>query len=229
MAESGIVAADPAALEVADTVARHILELAGPLRIEVAHTDAELEAIFRLRFQVASEMGWIAPGEAPDGLERDSYDDDAIHIGAWDGERLVGTQRLVFPAPGRPMPLEEAFELEIEPRGQVVQADRTAIARSHRGDRRHLLLAGLMSRSWLEWRSRGFHRCTGAITEPLVHVYREVGLDVEVLGEAREYWGELRSPARFDVLAAVGRLTDLWVNPIGSPRQPARERSSDVR
>lgn len=193
-------------------MARHILDLVAPLRVEVACAEDELDTIYRLRFQVASEMGWISVDSGSGGLEKDAYDDDAAHVGAWDGAQLVGTQRIIFPAPGRPLPLEQAFGLKIEPQGEVVHADRTAIAREYRGDDRHVLLAALMSRSWLEWRSRGFHHCTGVITPPLEQVYRDIGLDLEILGEAREYCGELRSPARFNILAAADRLTDAWAS-----------------
>jgi N-acyl-L-homoserine lactone synthetase len=208
--KSPTLVAEAANLRAVDAAARRILELAAPLRLEVAHRAADLEAIYRLRFQVASEMGWIESKDASDGLEKDAYDHDAVHVGAWDSERLVGTQRIVFPAPGRRLPLEDAFGLEIEPRGQVVHADRTAIARSHRGDRRHVPLAALMSRSWLESRARGFHQCTGILTDPVLRVYRDVGLEVEILGEAREYCGEPRFPARFNILAAADRLTERW-------------------
>lgn len=204
---SAAVAETPAALEAADALARQILELAAPFRVEVARAKDELEAIYRLRFEVASEMGWISADEASDRLEKDAYDDDAAHVGAWDGGQLVGTQRIVFPVPGRLLPLEKAFGLKIEPQGQVVHADRIAIAREYRGDHSHLLLAATMSRSWLEWRSRGFHHCTGVVTPPLERVYRDFGLEVEILGEAREYCGELRSPARFHVVAAAIRET----------------------
>lgn len=205
------VSSEPVAgrLEVADAVASRILELAAPLRVDVARTQAEIDEIYRLRFAVASEKGWIDAGG--DGRERDDYDDDALHVGAWDGGRLVGTQRTLFPAPGRTLPLERAFRVEIEPRDEFVHADRTAIARDYRGDGRHVLLAALMARSWLAWRSRGFHRCTGVVTEPLLKVYREVGLEVELLGEPTEYCGELRSPALFDVPASANRLAGVWL------------------
>lgn len=210
MSETVSEPADSVALEAADALARNVIELAAPLRVDVARCGEELDAIYRLRFQVASEMGWIRAGECSDGLEKDDYDDDAVHVGAWDGGQLVGTQRTVFPAPGRSLPLERSFGLKLEPHGQVVHADRTAIARGYRGDRRHVLLAALMSRSWLEWRSRGFHRCTGVVTAPLARLYREVGLEVELIGDPSEYCGELRYPARFHVLAAANRLAEVW-------------------
>jgi N-acyl-L-homoserine lactone synthetase len=211
MAAVEAVGVDRAALRTADAVAKRVLELAAPVRIVASGRPSELEAILRLRFEVASEMGWIGPDEALDGLERDAYDNGAVHVGAWDGERLVGTQRIVFPTPGGRTPLEEAFGLQVEPRSQVVHADRTAVVRDHRGDDRHLLLAALMARSWLICRSRGFHRCTGVVSDPILHIYREIGLEVAILGEAREYCGEFRFPTRFDVPAAAARLSAVWM------------------
>ena len=97
-------AANSAALEAADAVAERILALAVPLRVAVAITDGDVNATYRLRFEVASEMGWISDPADPDGFEKDSYDDGAIHIGAWDGALLGGTQRIILPAPGRLLP-----------------------------------------------------------------------------------------------------------------------------
>lgn len=211
MAAVEAVDLDGAALWTADAVAKRLLELAAPLRIAASRRASEIEAIQRLRFEVAREMGWIGAEEAPDGLERDDYDEGAVHVGAWDGERLVGTQRIVFPASSRRMPLEEVFGLQVEPRGQVVHADRTAVVREYRGDNRHLLVAALMARSWLICRSRGLHRFMGAVSDPILHIYREIGLEVEILGDAREYCGELRFPTRFDVPAAAARLSAVWM------------------
>ncbi len=146
----------------------------------------------------------------PKGVERDRYDDLSVQIAAWDGDTLAAAQRLVFPREGLPLPTEEAFALTIEPQGRVVDVGRSAIAPRYRGDSRHLLLAALQARSWLEWRSRGFCIAAGIVTEQVMQIYGEVGLKVEILGPGRDYWGERRQPARFDASAAADRLRAIW-------------------
>jgi N-acyl-L-homoserine lactone synthetase len=193
-----------------DAVARRLLEQAAPLRFDVVSGEDELEAVYRLRYEVVVERGWAPPAAMPKGIERDRYDDLAVQIAAWDGGKLAAAQRLVFPQDGLPLPTEEAFALTIQPRGRVVDVGRSAIASRYRGDSRHLLLAALQARSWLEWRSRGLHIAAGIVTAQVMQIYREVGLEVEILGPGRDYWGERRRPARFDASAAADRLRAIW-------------------
>jgi predicted GNAT family N-acyltransferase len=193
-----------------DAVARRLLELAAPVRFDVVSNADELEAVYRLRYEVVVEWGWASPADMPGGVERDRYDDFAVHIAAWDGGELAAAQRLVFPQDGLQLPTEEAFALTIEPRGRVVDVGRSAIAARYRGDSRHLLLTALQGRSWLEWRSRGFQIAAGVLTEEVTQIYRDVGLEVEILGPARDYWGDRRQPARFDASAAADRLRAIW-------------------
>jgi N-acyl-L-homoserine lactone synthetase len=199
-----------------------MLEVA-PVRVDVATSAEEIEAIYRLRYEVAVEEGWARSAEMPGGLERDSYDDDALHIAAWSNDELAAVQRLVFPAEGRLLPTEEAFDLTVEPKGSVLDVGRTTVAPAHRGDSTHLLLMTLQSRSWLEWRSRGFHTCLAVQTEPILRMYREMGVVFEVLAPAREYWNERRFPIRLDVAASADRLMGIWSDRI---RQAAKNRKT---
>ena len=60
----------------------------------------ERQAAYRLRYQAVIERGWLQPADLPEGREHDEYDDQAVHILAWDGETPVATCRLVLPARG---------------------------------------------------------------------------------------------------------------------------------
>ena len=71
-------------------------------------------------------------------------------------------------------------------------------------------MTAIQGRSWLEWRSRGFHIAAGALTEEVTRIYRDVGLEVEILGPARDHWGDRRQAARFDASAAADRLRTIW-------------------
>src|SRR5262245_21357653 len=99
----------------ADELARRLVSHIAPIRIDIARSLAEREATFRLRYQVTLAQGWGQAEDFPDGLERDAYDDEALHLAAWDVSTLAGTARLVFPASDRPLPTESAFDLIIEP------------------------------------------------------------------------------------------------------------------
>lgn len=58
---------------------------------------SELTESYALRYQVYCwEAKLLSPSKYPDGLERDRYDPNSIHIGAFDeAGRMVGTVRLV--------------------------------------------------------------------------------------------------------------------------------------
>jgi hypothetical protein len=155
--------------------------------IGVARTLLQLQAVHKLRARYL-----------PDALERDGYDDRAHQLGAWRGNELVGTIRLVVPVPGRPLPTEECFEVEIEPRGDVVDVGRLLIAPALRGDPEHRVWGGLVALAWQEARARGYRALAGIVSDTELERYGALGLRTEVLGPARECLGEARRPVRFD-------------------------------
>ena len=107
-----------------DALAGQLLLRAG-VRIGVAHTIVELGAVHRLRHRdVSAET--CARSERARRLEPDPYDDHALQLAAWRGTALVATMRLVLPVPAARLPTEDAFDLEIEPRGEVVDVGRPA-------------------------------------------------------------------------------------------------------
>jgi hypothetical protein len=186
-------AATLAALARADAFAVEVLTRAAPLRFGVAQAPAELEAVYRLRYRVVVQRGWANPEQFPDGLERDDYDDEAIQIVAWDGAALAGTTRLVLPSPGRPLPAEKAFGLEIKSGGKVLDIGRTCRAPDC-NDTGHRVLWGILSQAWLEARARGFGEICGIFTPAVTRLYRSLGFKVEIRGAARQYWGQRRYP-----------------------------------
>src|SRR5687767_2592938 len=103
-----------------DQVAQRFLAAVAPIELRVAAGPTDLLASFRLRYQAVMERGWMRSEDFPDELERDFFDEDALHILAWDGPLAVGSARVVLPRQGRRLPTEEAFELTVEPQGQVV-------------------------------------------------------------------------------------------------------------
>ena len=95
-----------AALTVTDKLTRAVVDALPDIEFRVASTESELDAVFRARYEIALEAGWITPADFPDGRDRDRWDDAAVHVTGWDGDSLVAASRLVFPAPEQSLPTE---------------------------------------------------------------------------------------------------------------------------
>jgi len=181
-----------------DRLSEQLLDAAPDLRVALAATDEDREATYRLRYQQVVAHGWVRHEQLPAGFERDAYDSEALHIGAWHACELAGTVRLVLPAPGRRLPVEAAFGLDIEPRGAVVEAVRLVVALEYRGDPAHRTWGALFGRAWLSLRAHGFAVLAGAASPRMVERLRALGLPFEILAPTRPHWGEDRHPVRLD-------------------------------
>jgi N-acyl-L-homoserine lactone synthetase len=182
---------------------------AGGVRVAIAQSQNSIDAIHRLRHQQVVQNGWSQPADLPAGIERDEHDAAALQVGAWIGETLAGAMRLVLPTPARRLPVEEAFGLEVEPRGAVVEAGRLVIAPEHRGDPSHRIWGALFARAWVTMRAREFSLLCGAASPAMVERLRALGLPFEVIGPIRRYWGEGRVPVRLDPASGDPR----WFQP----------------
>jgi len=198
---SGEAPAVPAGVAALDRLSDRLLAGGRPLRVAVAGDARERDAIFRLRHRQVVGHGWAGHEPLGDGIERDAHDAGALHVGAWDGEALVGTVRMVLPGPERRLPVEEAFDVTIQPRGEVVEAGRLVIAPAYRGDPAHRAWGALFALAWLSARARGFSVLGGAASPRMVARLRALGLPFEVLGPARRHWGVERHPVRVDPAA----------------------------
>jgi N-acyl-L-homoserine lactone synthetase len=185
----------PQWLESADGLARTLLARASPIHFDIARTRDELDAVFRLRATVSIEEGWRTPADLPDGLERDEYDDRAVQIAGWDDSQLAGTIRVIFPQPGFLLPVEEAFDVIVEPRGQVAGAGRVIVAKEYRGDG-HRVFGGLCAALWTLMRDRGYQWIAGTATQSMVDFFERLGFECTILGESASHWGADRFPVR---------------------------------
>jgi hypothetical protein len=186
-----------------DALSRHLLAAVPDLRVTLAGP-AERDAIFRLRAEHITAAGWA---ELPGRREADEHDARALQIGAWRDGALVGAIRLVLP--GASLPVEEAFELRIEPHGAVAEAGRLVIAPAQRGDPAHRTWGALFARAWLTLRDHDVSVLAGAAARPMIDRLRARGLPFEILGPAREHWGEPRHPVRLDPERGAPR----WYSP----------------
>jgi hypothetical protein len=177
------------------------------VRFTVETGGAGRDAAFALRAAAVLGAGWVEKGALVDGLERDDYDDRAVHVVGWDGNEAVATGRIVLP-PGR-LPTEAACDLSIEPVGRVADVGRMVVAEGYR-DARGGLFVALLARLYVEVRAHGFDVACGMMTKRVRVAARHLGLRLEVLGDEREYWGELRAPIRFELAANATSLLDRW-------------------
>lgn len=189
-----------AILALFNTIAAQLIAANAPLRFGLVESAAAREQVFRLRYAVVIERGWMSAAQLPDGMEKDAYDEGALQVAAWDGEVLAATTRIVLPAPDRRLPTEAAFDLRFEPAGHVVDFGRTSIAKPYRDARRHRLLQGIIAYSWQQIVQRGFTEICAALSADMITRYQTVGFEVAVVGGGQIYWGAERFPCRFDLV-----------------------------
>ena len=111
-------------------------------------TTSERRLAYALRGRTVVERGWLRPDELDDGLERDAYDERALHVLGLDDDEIVCTGRVVLP-PG--LPTEDDCDLVVEPRGEVVDVGRMCVAASHQS-REHAVFVGLMCALYAQMR-----------------------------------------------------------------------------
>jgi hypothetical protein len=177
-----------------------------PYRFTLPATPVEREIGYRIRFEAASEGGWVPPAGS-DGLERDRYDDTAIQVVGWFEGRPVSTGRVVLP-PG-PLPTEVECGLVVAPQGRVVEVGRMSVVREHQGYR-HAAFVSLLCRLYLEMRTQGYQVACGMMAPSARGLVRILGLQLEILGEDRIYWNEPRAPVRFTLTANAASLVERW-------------------
>ncbi|MBZ0306727.1 MAG: GNAT family N-acetyltransferase [Anaerolineae bacterium] len=192
-------------LNLLDNLAHHLIKASEGIRLAVADSQEQREAIFRLRYRTVIEHGWAKPEDLPEGIEHDTYDNDAIHIGGWIGEQLAVTMRLVLPSPERLLPTEAAFGMRVEPVGQVVDYSRGIVSPEFRKQGQPLFF-GALGLLWLQSRSRGYHEICGTAAAWMMEYYKRSGFLVIPLGTPQLYWGELRYPIKFDLTATLNLL-----------------------
>jgi predicted GNAT family N-acyltransferase len=184
-------------LDALDALAKLLLARAAPVRFDRATTRAEQHMAFRVRFETVVEEGWAEAADYSDGLERDEYDERAVHVLARQADQVIAVARLVFPEPGQPLPTEREFELTMQPVNRVVDIGRAIVVRDHRSAE-HTLFGALLAHCWLEIRARGYQYLCGAASGPRLARYQQFGLPLRILGASRRYWGEDRYPVFLD-------------------------------
>jgi hypothetical protein len=188
-----------------DPLVARVLD-AYPYVFTLPATEDDRSVGYRIRYEAAVGQGWEPPAGAA-GLERDRYDEGGVQVVGWFEGDPVSTGRLVLP-PG-PLPTEDECGLRVEPAGRVVEVGRMAVVRTHQAYH-HQAFVGLLCRLYLEMRSQGFDVACGMMAPRARGLVRLLGLNLEILGPDREYWGEQRAPVRFTLTANQDTLRDRW-------------------
>jgi N-acyl-L-homoserine lactone synthetase len=209
-------------LAAGDAIAAGILAELEPFRFREVVDDAEREECFRLRHRAVVEFRLAAAESAHEGIERDEFDPDAVQIIGCDGQRPIGTCRLVLPAPGRILPVVHAFGLRPSAAGAVVEWGRVVVDPDYRGDG-HSIFMGLAAQGWLSMRARGYVAAIAATPKRLIGLFGALGFTVTVLGPARLYWGDERYPILCEARPTIRQLEARWLAD-EAEASPARER-----
>src|SRR5689334_7218600 len=85
----------PPGVRALDALAAQLLAAVPDLRVVPVAAGPERDALFRLRHRHVVKRGWGDAADLDGGRERDAYDDDAVQVGAYYGDALVGTVRIV--------------------------------------------------------------------------------------------------------------------------------------
>jgi hypothetical protein len=179
-----------------------------PFRFTVAVDEGDRVTGYRIRAAVLAAAGWPAH-TLPGGVERDGFDDAAVHVLGWDGTEAVCTGRLVLP--GESLPTEQACGITVEPAGRVVDVGRMSVLPS-RQSLEHAVLVALLCRLYLEMRNRGFAVACGMMSPRARRLVRLLGLQLEELGADRPYWGEPRAPVRFELTTNSSTISRRWAS-----------------
>jgi N-acyl-L-homoserine lactone synthetase len=181
-----------------DQLTEQVIASVEPLSLEIVESAADLDAVYRMRYQCVVEQGWADPEDFPDGRERDPSDPVATTIVCRDGDAIAGTVRMIPPDAEGVLPSEKDFGFRLEPPGRAVESGRLVIGSDYRGGAGHPVLAGLFSRCWLEARRAGYDRVIALIPSKLIAVYRGLGVRVIELAPPRMHWGQERTPVEID-------------------------------
>jgi len=218
------MATDPGTAGVLDLLVARVLG-SYPYRFTVPSSEEERQVGYRIRCASSLASGWVRPEDFQDGLEHDAFDHDAIQVIGWLGDEAVATGRLVLP-PGR-LPTEQTCDIVVEPRGQVVEVGRMAVTPAHQSHQ-HAAFIALLCRLYLQMRNHGFEVACGMMSPRVRGLLNRLGLQLQVLGPDREYWGEQRCPVRFALTVNALSLPQHWP-PDTTPVNRSQRRQPDRR
>lgn len=163
--------------------------------IQVADSDAAKRACYALRADVyVHEKQWIPVQAAPENLEVDAHDRDAVHLLATDlAGNPAGTFRLLFPTPERALPIEAMFGV-VPPAAEVAcELSRLIVRREYRSSS-HVVMLGLCRAIFEQCVIRGIKEMYAVLERPLLDGLRLLGFPFMQIGDEREIFGGVTMP-----------------------------------
>jgi N-acyl amino acid synthase of PEP-CTERM/exosortase system len=170
-----------------------------------------LKEVFKLRFQVyARERAFINAENYPEGVERDAYDDHAVHFGAFDEEgQIIGAVRLILPSSEKFLIEERCgvlpFEDSLPSRSLHAEISRLTISKAFRRSLQpqdaseekpgsyirkvSSLALGLCHLMYEECRERGIAHCLALMEKPLALLLKLNGFDFKPIGPPVDFYG----------------------------------------
>ncbi len=195
-------------------------------------TPSELRACYRLRYEVyCHQSGLLDAAKYPDQIERDAYDKDSVHVGAWNRNGdLVGTLRLVrsarlilplfahcdhkdlnVPVLCHPEKIAEISRLCVSkvltrhPRPEADDAERLALRARNRAAGPEVV-AGIVRLMYAESKREDVQHWLVAMERSLFRLLKRIEFYFEPAGAPFEYHGEV-VPYRLSVAAFEARIT----------------------
>ena len=178
-----------------------------------------------MRFQVyARECEFISANDYPEGVERDAYDDHAVHFGAFDEEsQIVGAVRLILPSSEKFLIEERCgllpFGSGLPSRHLHAEISRLTISKSFRRSlapqgpsdgkaesyirKVSPMALGLCHLMYEECRDRGIAYCLALMEKPLELLLKLNGFEFKPIGPAVDFYGPVTPYILF-----VRKLTD---------------------
>jgi N-acyl amino acid synthase of PEP-CTERM/exosortase system len=170
-----------------------------------------LQEVYKLRFQVyARECRFISADDYPEGMERDAYDEHAVHFGAFDEEgQIIGAVRLILPSSEKFLIEERCGDLPFDDglpsRHLHAEISRLTISKSFRRllapNNAHEdktgayirkvspLALGLCHMMYDECRERGIAFCLALMEKPLALLLKLNGFQFKPIGPAVDFFG----------------------------------------
>lgn len=171
-----------------------------------ADEESTLTDARRLRAAVYVETDQLVPEELIGDLDVDKDDDRSIHVGAWAGDDMVGTIRLIMPRMGRPLPIQDdPFGHPVAPGRTSAEISRMVVHAHHRG-------TGLAQALWREayWLcvERDITDAYAVVERPFLRILLESGLPFALLGDPKHVYHAPNYPIVCDVPRVILALAD---------------------
>lgn len=143
------------------------------IEIKIAETPAELDQVYRLRFEVYKNEDYIDPADYPDEKMRDGYDNYSINFLALRNNNPVGTVRLIqYSHLG--FPTEKAFNIIEFPfnflRKETVNLSKLCVKEKFRNG---IVSAGLFKEAFEYSKKEGIKYWIFDTTQDLVHCFED--------------------------------------------------------